>query len=161
MRPQAVQRRRAIAIVGRALCLEIVEADQARGVGRAIVEVPARLGERWRSVTASASFGVEEFLTALRRCRIEASLGRCRSGKRELIRLERCQFGSDQISLTRRRRNVVEVIGGGNGKLRRIPQPRVLEPANAVHLQIGNKSVPMWDRTPSSPGVQIYSGQTE
>src|SRR6185437_13950213 len=117
--------------------------------GGAVVQVPARLGERWRSMAASAAFGVEDSLTALCGRSIEASGGRRGSGERKLVRLQSCQFGSNQVSLSGRRRNVVEVIGGGNGELCRIAQARVLKSANAVHLQICDKSVPMWDRSPA------------
>src|SRR5689334_18827651 len=40
-------------------------------------------------------------------------------------------------------------------------QARIEKSSFAVHLQVRDKGVPMWDGSPSGPGMQIYSCQTK
>src|SRR5262249_16561097 len=71
VRPQAGERRRAVAVIGIPTGLEVVDADLRRGV-----RVPAGLRVEGRDVAArAAGFSREELPPALRRWRAQAARG--------------------------------------------------------------------------------------
>src|SRR5688500_18426661 len=56
---------------------------------------------------------------------------------------------------------VTKTRTGCNGKLPWVIQTRVEECPLAVHLQVGDKGVPMGHRTPAGIGMQIHACQAE
>src|SRR5215475_13854520 len=68
------------------------------------------------------------------------------------------QFWSNQVRVNA---NIGKAGPGGYWELSRVIQSRIEKSAFAVHLQVGDKSIPMRHRTPARPGVQIYARQTE
>src|SRR3954449_4400440 len=92
-REQSTERRRAIALVRRALRLEVVDANLGR-----LVEVPARLGEQRLDVAARASRAAgEDLLACFGRAWIKAAGRRTRRIERELVELQRRQLRRDEI----------------------------------------------------------------
>src|SRR5215471_9133427 len=57
-------------------------------------------------------------------------------------------------------RQIAEPEMSGDWKLSRIVQPRVPEPAGAMHFQIGDERVPVRHCTPSGPGMEVDTAQT-
>ena len=57
--------------------------------------------------------------------------------------------------------HVAEAVAGRHRELDRIVQTRVPEPPLAVHLQVGHEGVPVGDRAPAGPGVEVEARQAE
>src|SRR5262245_41479930 len=131
VRPQALQRRRAVAPVGGPVGLEAVYADLLRGM-----HVPAGLGVKRRDVAARAAcVPLEERLAALRRSEVEAALRRARRGQAHLVVMQRWQLGGDQV---RGLAHVAETRRSGDRELCGVVQARIVEGALALHLEVGD-----------------------
>src|SRR5262249_45663628 len=127
--PQARQRRGAVAMVGIARGLEVVDADLRGGV-----RVPAGLRvERRGAGGGAAGLAREELAAASRRARIEAAGRRARGGDGELVEVQGRQLRGDQIGLVL---DVGETRGRGDRELRGVVQASVDERSLAVHLEI-------------------------
>src|ERR1700676_3610247 len=136
MRPQSLQRARAVFPVRRTVGLEVVNTDFLRGM-----HVPAGLGVGRRNMAGCALCGVfEHLLAALRRVLVETTLRRLRSGNSKLIEMQGRELAADQIGVVA---HVAEPSAGRNGELGRVIQAREEERALAVHLEIGDTRVPM------------------
>src|SRR6201999_457931 len=93
MGPQAVQWRRAVALVRRTVRLEVIHAYLI-----ARMHVPSWLGIQRRRMTRCAlSLSAENFFAAFRCLFVEALLRRCGRLDIELIQMQRCKLGRDQI----------------------------------------------------------------
>src|ERR1044072_8950171 len=91
--PQSLERRRAIALIGRALRLEGLDADL---LGR--VHVPARLGiERWDVAACAVSLANEQLFATLRGRCVEAVRRLLRGLQAQLIDVQRGELAGDQI----------------------------------------------------------------
>src|SRR4051812_37364324 len=94
-RKETAQRRGAIALIGRAIGLEIVDPDFRRSV-----LVPTGLGEKRRHMTTGAiGFPFEERLASLGGGSVEAAPRRLGNQQRQLVKLQSCQLGGDQVLL--------------------------------------------------------------
>ena len=65
------------------------------------------------------------------------------------------------MQVGRRRVTWPKPFARGDRELRRVVQARVEERALAVHLQVRDERVPVRDRAPAGPGVQVDAGQAE
>ena len=79
-------------------------------------------------------------------------------GGRKLIDVERRKLRRDQVG---RVADVAEAVLCGDRELRGIVEPRIVERALALHLEIGDERVPVRDRSPAGPGMQVDAGQVE
>ena len=156
MRPEAAQRRRSIALVRRALGLEVVDADLLRGV-----QVPARLRVERRHVARGAARLSRRRAPAPRSAAAASKLAARRLGarQRELIEMERRQLRRDQIA--RRCARCRSRSRAAIGELCRVVEARIVERALPVHLEVGHERVPVRDGAPAGPRVQVDAGQTE
>jgi hypothetical protein len=57
--------------------------------------------------------------------------------------------------------DVAVPVPGADGEASGVVEPWVEEGSLPVHLEIGDEGVPVRDRTPAGPGVQVHSGETE
>src|SRR4051812_19887826 len=76
--------------------------------------------------------------------------------------MQATEFGRDSVVLgIQIRVYIAETEFRGNRELSGIVEPRVRESPLAVHLQVRDQGIPISDRTPASPGVEIDAGQAE
>src|SRR5688572_22929143 len=71
--------------------------------------------------------------------------------------MKRRQLRADQVRITS---TIPEIVCCSDRKLRRILQTRIKECALSVHFQVCDKGVPMGDRTPPGPCMEVHSGQS-
>src|SRR5439155_4931012 len=117
------------------------------------------LREKRRHVTPRAlCLAAEKRLATRRGCFIEAPHWGRWSGNGQLINVKRRQFRSHKI---RGVSNVSKAIRGSDRELCGIVQAWVKEGPFAVHLEIRDKCVPVRDRAPTGPGVQIDARKPE
>src|SRR5262249_49786986 len=110
VRPEALERRRAVALVWRALRLEVVDPDLFGGV-----HVPTGLRVERRHVAARAVRAAPEQLLAARGGRtIEAAARGPRRGERQLVEVKRRELGRDAVLVVA---HVAEPVGRGQREL--------------------------------------------
>src|SRR5215207_8710825 len=68
------------------------------------------------------------------------------------------QLGGDQIDGIS---DISKSIRSRNWELRRIVEAWIKEVSFAMHVNIGNKRIPVRYRTPTRPGVEVNACQTE
>ena len=153
---QPVQRRRPIPPVGRTLRLEVVDADLGRRV-----HVPAWLRQQRSRVAADAlGLALEQLRAAGGGHLVEAVRRRGRRGQRQLIGVQPRQLRGHPVLLGRHH-DVPESVLGGDRESNRVVEPRIVEVTDAVHLQHRDERIPVRDRSPSGPGVQVDARQSE
>src|ERR1017187_5466353 len=90
---ESAQRRGAVALVGRAIGLEIVNPDF-----RGRVHVPTRFCVKWRHMTGGAvGLALEQRLAAGGGGGVKAAARRLGNREGQLIKLQRCQLAGDQV----------------------------------------------------------------
>src|SRR4051812_49947083 len=90
----------------------------------------------------------------------ECTGGWLRCVDRQLIEVQRRQLGCDLI-LVRVDTDMAEAVRGRDRKLIGVVEPRVEERAFAVHLQVRDERVPVRDRSPAGPCMQLDAGKTQ
>lgn len=135
MRPPAPERCGAVAPVGSAVGLEIVDADLCPGM-----HVPARFAEGRRDRAAGAvRLAVEDALATPGRVAVEAA---GRAWVRQAP-VGTCAGPAVSHSPGRVVADVPKVVAGSKRKLGRVIQARVVECPFAAHRQVGDKGVPV------------------
>src|SRR6185437_15993292 len=136
------------------ICLEAIDANLRRGV-----QIPTGFGvERWRVTGAAlAGAGKHEFPPP-RGARIKAASGRAWSGKRQLIKLQGGELARDQVRLVLK---MTEACPRSDRKLAGIVEPRIVKGPLTVHFEGGYEGVPVRDRTPSGPSMEVHPGKSE
>ena len=153
--PQAGQRAGPVHVGRRPVGLEVVDADLA-----ARVQVLTRLGEGRRHVAGRAlGPAVEQRLAAGCRHRRRtspsaASAPAARAGRPAAPAASELTRSTGAVTCPK---PFSAAIGNWAG----VVQPRVEERALAVHLQHRDERVPVRDRAPAGPGVQVDPGQPE
>src|SRR5579859_1260826 len=104
------------------------------------------------------SGSIENFLAALRGFFLEGICRRFGCGNSELIKMKRRELGSDQVRFVA---NIAEAVARGDRELRGVRKALIEEITLAVHFEIGDESVPVSDRAPTRPGVQVDARQTK
>lgn len=99
---------------------------------------------------------LEKRFAASGRVRVEAAFQRGRSRYCKLVELQGAELRGDQV---RSIEDVARPSSGGYGELSGCVQPRIEERAFVVHLEIRDERVPICDRTPACPGVEIDANQ--
>src|SRR5262249_16767174 len=94
----------------------------------------------------------EQRAAALGGVLVEAARGRSRRRERELVEVECRKLRGDAVVLAR---HVAEMVLGRDRELRGVVETRIEERAVAVHLEVGDEPVPVRDRAPAFPGVEI------
>src|SRR5262249_35786460 len=123
------------------------------------MHIPAWFSEERRHMAGGAfRLAVEDNRSTSGRGPVKTPLRWNGRGDGKLIEVQCGEFPSDKIRIVP---YVPEPRFGSNWKSSGIVQARVVECASAVHLEIGDKSVPMRNRAPAGPGVQIHAGKTE
>src|SRR5579863_6388759 len=125
------------------------------------MQVPTRLGPERLDVTIVAScFTAKQHLASRGSGLIEGHRRiRRRNGK--LVKLQGCEFGSNEIAVRANVGQVRKAVRSCNGELLSVVQAGVEEPARAVHLEVGHERVPVRHRAPPRPGMEIYSSQAK
>src|SRR4030095_11789561 len=153
MSPKPLERRSTICFIGRAFRLEIIYADFRR-----FVHIPTRFGkQRWNVTRRASCFAVEQRLPAHRSRFIEAILWWRWRRNGQLVEMKRRQFGRDKVG---RSSDITKSILSSDRKLLRIVQSGIVECASSVHLQVGDKCIPVADTAPPCPRMQINAGKT-
>src|SRR4051794_4074300 len=75
--------------------------------------------------------------------------------------MQRREFLRYQVIIRADMRKIPEAMRRGDWELGRIIQARVKESSFSMHLEIRDKRIPMRDRAPSRPGMQVYAGETK
>ncbi len=158
VRPQASERRSAIAAIGSAVRLDVVDSDLRRRV-----QVPAGLGSDGLDVTLVALRLPGEKRVAVSRSRdVETAARRRRRRNRELVEVQVRELRRDAVVLGAQIRvEIPESVRGGDRKLARVVQARVPESALSVHLEVRDEGIPVGHRTPSGPGVEVHAREAE
>ena len=126
------------------------------------MQIPAGIGpERLDVAIVALRFATEESIAAGRSRNIEATSGRLRRGNSQLIELKLLEFGSDEVAVGINVREIAKTVGGGDRELRGVVEPRIPEPALPMHFEICDEGVPVGNRTPAGPGVEIDAAQSK
>src|SRR5579859_1437746 len=104
------------------------------------------------------SGSIENFLAALRGFFLEGICRRFGCGNSELIKMKRRELGSDQVRFVA---NIAEAVARGDRELRGVRKALIEEITLAVHFEIGDESVPVSDRAPARPSVQVDASETK
>jgi len=112
-------------------------------------------------VTIVASCLAAEQLIAPCGGRLIEGYRRLRRGNGQLIELQSRKLGGDEIIVGIDMRQIRKAMRGGNGKLLRIVQARIEEPAFSVHFEVSHESVPVRYRPPADPGVEVHTTETK
>src|SRR4051794_4892438 len=127
------------------------------------MQVPTRFGPKRLHMTVVAlRLSTKQGIATLGRLRIKVLTGlwfRGRKGK--LVEVQGGKLLRDPVLVGADMRKVGKAVGGRNGKLLLIIQARIEESAFAVHLKSGNERIPVGNRPPACPRMQIHSRQTE
>src|SRR5262249_35845437 len=121
---------------------------------------PAGLREERRDVAGRAlRLAVEHHLSASGGCRGEGAPPWRRGRDGELVELQGRPVRGDLVVAGGS--DVAELCLSVARELRSVVAAFVEERHHSVHLQVGDKSVPVGDRTPTGPGVKVDAGQPE
>ncbi len=125
--PQALERCRAVSLVGRPFCLEVVNANLCGGVHR-----PARFREEgWNMAAFAVSLVVEDCLSTSRHRSVKTVLWGLRGYDGKLVEMQGRQLGGNKIGVV----TDVPVLGfDSDRKLVLVVQPWVEERTLAPHL---------------------------
>ena len=153
--PESLQRRGSITFVGRALGLKIVDADLC---GR--VHVPTGLGEDRRHVTRRAlRLAVEH---DLRRVPPQRDRNYPPARPAQESQVDRSE-APEALRVIRSGllRTLPKPSRAAIGNFARVVQTRIVKRSLPVHLEIRDERVPVCDRSPAGPGVEIDAGESK
>src|SRR5512146_704133 len=103
---------------------------------------------------AALGFSFKEFVAALGRLFVKAPVRRYRRRDIQLVGMQGRELRSDQVGIVR---HVPKVIRRGNRELRGVVETRIEKVAFPVHFEVGDEGVPIRNRSPPRPGMQVYS----
>src|SRR5262249_17316651 len=147
----------AIATVGRSTRLKIVNTDLIRRM-----HVPAGVRPQRPNVTAVAPrLAVEQLFASVSGRGMEGVGGRFRRRDRQLVKLQVRELRGDAVIAWADMREVANAAPDGHRELHRVVQSSVEESSNATHVKVRDKGIPVRDRSPPGPGMQVDAAEPE
>jgi len=123
------------------------------------MHVPSGLGEQRRNVaTRALGLTFKNLLASFGSLLVNAALGQGRSNKPKLIEMERSEFRRHQVGIVP---YVCETVLRRDRELLHVVQSRIEKVSLAMHLKNRDERVPLCNRAPSRPRMQIHTGQSK